>query len=110
MTTLAPTLEAAPPGDSDRVATAPGPSGHRAPRSRLAGWMIAGIHGYQLARSGRVTGCRFLPSCSEYAVGAIDQHGVGRGSILAARRLLRCHPWGRHGVDPVPDRRTPCSR
>jgi uncharacterized protein len=110
MTPVASTPLAAPPGDSDRRASAPGEPGHRAPRSRLAGWMIAGIHGYQLARSGRVTGCRFLPSCSEYAIGAIDQHGAGRGSLLAAGRLLRCHPCGRHGVDPVPDRRTPCSR
>ena len=110
MTPAAPTPVAAPPGDADGGALAPDEPGQRAPRSRLAGWMIAGIHDYQLARSGRVTGCRFLPSCSEYAIGAIDQHGAGRGSLLAARRLLRCHPWGRHGVDPVPDRRTPCSR
>jgi hypothetical protein len=110
MTSVAPTPVAAPPGDPDRRAPATGELGHRAPRSRLAGWMTAGIRGYQMARSGRVTGCRFLPSCSEYAIGAIEQHGAGRGSFLAARRLLRCHPWGRHGVDPVPDRRTPCSR
>jgi putative membrane protein insertion efficiency factor len=76
------------------------------PRGRVVGWLIAAIHGYQLARSGRPTGCRFLPTCSEYAIEALDQHGVLRGSHLATKRLLRCTPWGGHGVDPVPDRRT----
>ncbi|HUY66565.1 MAG TPA: membrane protein insertion efficiency factor YidD [Acidimicrobiales bacterium] len=80
------------------------------PRRPVSGWLIAAIHIYQLARSGRPTGCRFLPTCSEYAIEAIDRHGSLRGARLAAGRLLRCHPWGRHGVDPVPDRRTPCSR
>jgi len=49
--------------------------------------------------------CRFAPSCSEYAAEAIDGHGVMRGGWLAARRLLRCHPWGGEGFDPVPQRR-----
>ena len=82
----------------------------RGPRRRVAGWLIWAIRGYQLARSGRPTGCRFLPTCSEFAIEAIDRHGAFRGSALAARRLLRCTPWGGHGIDPVPDRRTPCSR
>jgi len=68
------------------------------------------IRVYQLARSGRPTGCRFIPSCSEYAVEAIEVHGPLRGTILSARRLARCTPWGGHGIDPVPDRRTPCTR
>jgi putative membrane protein insertion efficiency factor len=46
--------------------------------------------------------CRFAPSCSEYAAEAVLAHGLIRGSRLAARRLLRCHPWGGHGYDPVP--------
>ena len=46
--------------------------------------------------------CRYWPTCSEYAREAIEQHGAARGSYLAARRLLRCHPYGRGGVDPVP--------
>jgi len=46
--------------------------------------------------------CRFQPSCSAYAIGAIQRYGAWRGGILAARRLLRCHPWGGSGYDPVP--------
>jgi putative membrane protein insertion efficiency factor len=50
--------------------------------------------------------CRFHPSCSRYAIEAIDVHGVIRGSWIAVRRLARCHPWHPGGVDPVPpDRR-----
>lgn len=47
--------------------------------------------------------CRFLPSCSEYAIEALRRHGLVRGSWLTTRRLLRCHPWGGYGYDPVPD-------
>jgi putative membrane protein insertion efficiency factor len=47
-------------------------------------------------------GCRFTPSCSEYAADAVLAHGLLRGTLLAARRLSRCHPWGGHGYDPVP--------
>jgi putative membrane protein insertion efficiency factor len=46
--------------------------------------------------------CRFLPTCSEYAVMALERHGLLRGSYLTVRRLLRCHPFHAGGFDPVP--------
>ena len=49
--------------------------------------------------------CRYHPTCSAYAVEAIERHGLIRGSGLTLRRLLRCHPWGGDGFDPVPQRR-----
>ena len=78
-------------------------------RGGSAGWMISAIHGYQLLRTGRPTGCRFIPTCSEYAIQAIEDHGAVHGGSLAVRRLVRCNPWGGHGVDPVPNGRTSCS-
>ncbi|HBF08295.1 MAG TPA: membrane protein insertion efficiency factor YidD [Gammaproteobacteria bacterium] len=50
--------------------------------------------------------CRYTPNCSEYAIQALEIHGLVHGSALAAKRLCRCHPWSRHPIyDPVP----PCS-
>jgi putative membrane protein insertion efficiency factor len=46
--------------------------------------------------------CRFYPTCSEYAHDAVTIHGIGRGGLLALRRMLRCHPFNRGGFDPVP--------
>lgn len=46
--------------------------------------------------------CRFVPTCSEYAMQAVEQHGAARGSLLAGWRLLRCHPLAKAGYDPVP--------
>lgn len=46
--------------------------------------------------------CRFTPTCSEYAIEALRKHGPVKGSWLALRRILRCHPWGGSGYDPVP--------
>jgi len=63
------------------------------------------IHGYQVVRAGRPSPCRFDPSCSAYAVDALRTHGATRGSLLAIRRLARCHPWGGQGYDPVPDKK-----
>jgi len=47
--------------------------------------------------------CRYYPSCSAYALQAVEEHGALRGSWLAARRVCRCHPWAEGGVDPVPE-------
>jgi putative membrane protein insertion efficiency factor len=47
--------------------------------------------------------CRFWPSCSEYAVEALQVHGAVRGTAMAAKRILRCNPWHEGGVDPVPE-------
>jgi hypothetical protein len=46
--------------------------------------------------------CRYEPTCSAYAEQAVQKHGAARGSWIALRRLLRCHPWGGSGYDPVP--------
>jgi putative membrane protein insertion efficiency factor len=64
------------------------------------------IRGYQLVISPMLgPSCRFYPSCSCYAHGAIERFGVVRGCWLALRRLLRCHPFTDGGYDPVPDKR-----
>jgi putative membrane protein insertion efficiency factor len=73
------------------------------PQSLTARGLRRAIRAYQLARAGRPSPCRYWPTCSQYALEAIERHGAGRGSWLAVRRIGRCHPWGGHGVDPVPD-------
>ena len=62
------------------------------------------FRGWQLLRAGRPSPCRFVPTCSAYGIEAVERHGALRGGALATRRVLRCHPWGRFGYDPVPDR------
>ena len=67
--------------------------------------LIQLIKAYRLLLSPWVGGhCRFYPTCSCYAMTAIERFGVLRGSALAARRLSRCHPWHQGGIDPVPDK------
>lgn len=48
------------------------------------------------------TSCRFTPTCSQYGVEAIKKHGPFKGGWLTLKRLGKCHPWGKHGYDPVP--------
>ncbi len=66
---------------------------------RMLLWMI-GL--YQSTSSIRQPRCRYIPTCSQYAVEAIESHGAGRGSWLALRRVGRCNPFGSFGFDPVP--------
>lgn len=61
---------------------------------RLYQWTIRPILGPR---------CRFLPHCSDYAIEAIDRHGLFSGGWLTAKRLSRCHPWCQGGLDPVPE-------
>ena len=71
-------------------------------------WILIGLlKAYRLLISplyGQV--CRYYPSCSAYALEAVQKHGALRGSWLAVRRVARCHPWAAGGYDPVPDRGT----
>ena len=69
----------------------------RLPRHLLIGL----VRGYQLLISSQAPpSCRFVPTCSQYAVQALRKYGAAKGSILTMHRLLRCHPWGGHGYDP----------
>jgi len=70
--------------------------------SPLARLLVGLIRLYRLARAGARPVCRYTPSCSAYAAGAVRVHGARRGGWLALRRLGRCHPWGAFGYDPVP--------
>ena len=71
--------------------------------SPLARVLLAIISGYRTFVSPwRPPACRYTPTCSAYAVEAIRRHGAGRGSWLAVRRVLRCHPFHAGGHDPVP--------
>lgn len=72
--------------------------------------LILGVRLYQSTLGLFVGGnCRFVPTCSVYAIEALQTHGAIRGTWLAARRLLRCHPLGGAGLDPVPERRSRAS-
>ena len=73
------------------------------PRGRVARALLACVGFYQRAVSPVLPPrCRFQPTCSAYAVEALEVHGAGRGSWLAARRLAKCAPWHPGGVDLVP--------
>lgn len=64
---------------------------------------IALIRFYQVCISPLTpAACRFTPTCSQYALEAFRKHGLFKGFYLSVRRILKCHPWGGHGYDPVP--------
>ncbi|MGC9942345.1 MAG: membrane protein insertion efficiency factor YidD [Verrucomicrobiota bacterium] len=76
----------------------------------LSHLLIFAVRVYRLAISpaqvflfGPSGGCRYTPSCSQFALEAIQAHGAMKGSVLAAGRICRCHPWGGCGHDPVPE-------
>ncbi|HXC19597.1 MAG TPA: membrane protein insertion efficiency factor YidD [Acidimicrobiales bacterium] len=74
----------------------------RAEPTPVARALVKVIALYQRLTAGRVSACRFYPSCSSYALEAVQLHGAVRGGALALRRLSRCRPLGPHGVDLVP--------
>lgn len=68
--------------------------------------LVSALQAYRLLlRAHLGNRCRFEPTCSMYALEAIERHGAASGSLLATRRLLRCHPWCEAGFDPVPAHR-----
>jgi putative membrane protein insertion efficiency factor len=72
-------------------------------KSPVARVLLGVIRVYQRLTSTRVAPCRFYPSCSNYALEALEVHGAWRGSLLSLRRISRCRPLGPHGVDLVPE-------
>jgi uncharacterized protein len=65
--------------------------------------LIALVRGYQVGLRPLLIGsCKYCPTCSEYFIEAVQKHGAMRGAWLGTRRLLRCHPFGPGGIDPVP--------
>jgi putative membrane protein insertion efficiency factor len=90
--------------DEPELPPAAEPNRRGGPVTRLLVWLL---HVYQATLSpffGRQ--CRFLPSCSNYAIEALREHGPLRGALMAAWRVLRCNPFSRGGYDPVPPRRS----
>ena len=64
------------------------------------------IRGYQLIISPLLgSNCRFMPTCSEYALESLKSHGLIKGSYLTIKRIGKCHPWGSHGYDPIPTKK-----
>ena len=101
----APVLSSPAPS-SNSPSAAENPAVDRARTSPATRLLVLAVEGYQWLFSWRPSPCRFVPSCSNYALEALEVHGAARGSLLAIRRLGRCHPWGSHGPDPVPRKYT----
>lgn len=73
----------------------------------LSGMLIRGIEWYQRSISaGRPRRCRYMPTCSHYAIESLRIHGVVKGTLLSVWRILRCNPWSKGGVDRVPGKGT----
>ena len=67
--------------------------------------LIVCIRGYQLIISPFIgQNCRYLPTCSEYAIECLEKFGIIKGTFLSLKRMSKCHPWGNHGYDPVPNK------
>ena len=67
--------------------------------------LIVCIRGYQLIISPFIgQNCRYLPTCSEYAIECLKKFGIIKGTFLSLKRISKCHPWGNHGYDPVPNK------
>ena len=67
--------------------------------------LILLIRGYQLVISPLLgSNCRFMPTCSEYSMESLKTYGVLKGTFLTVKRIGKCHPWGGHGYDPVPNK------
>jgi len=63
------------------------------------------IRGYQLIASPILgSNCRFMPTCSEYALESLKAYGLIKGTFLTIKRIGKCHPWGSHGYDPIPSK------
>lgn len=73
------------------------------PDGRGARGAHALVRGYQRVTQNRPSPCRYVPTCSTYALESLEAHGLVKGLWLTARRISRCHPWGGQGYDPVPE-------
>ena len=103
-------MSAGPGPDAGRCTGHP-PRATTAPRAMTPAARIVAlpVRAYRLLLSPWIGhGCRFQPTCSVYALEALERHGALRGTALMLRRIGRCHPWGGSGYDPVPPVPRPC--
>jgi hypothetical protein len=68
----------------------------------MKSFMLGAIRWYRRVFAGKQPSCRFIPTCSEYALEAIEKYGAAKGFWLSSRRILRCNPFRKGGYDPVP--------